>query len=718
MDDVRTLAWPPSRLAEALGALAEQSGFAPAVTELPSSLPEIATAELGIWIEATAAQLGVEAQPVEASYADVESLVSNAGPALLRLPTAHGRDQVQFLAILKSTWRGVILLGSDSTRRRVQPQLISDMLYAELEEPYISRAEELLSDADVSPERRGRAWKSMLWKELRTLPVTGCWLIRLRAGASLWRHIRQARLFRPLLILLGGHLMTQLLVIFSWMLLGSGLFDGYFERAWLHALALVLLSIIPFQVLNFSARSLLAVRAGAMFKQRLLAGALQLDPDEMRHLGAGSFLGRVMESEAVEQLALNGGFIALVAIINLTVATIILALGAGGLLHAISIAWWTLFAFFLGWRYFQQGRAWVGTYREMTNDLVEQMTGQRTRLAQATWKELHAEEDQALSYYLTLSRKFDRVGSQLNTLVPRGWLLLGLAGLAISIVFVPATSVRLAISVGGILLAFQAFDALTTGMAAIVSVVLAWRQVGPIFKTAMQEEFAQPPDLKLAIELDGPKNQDSDTAKSTEPVLFARDLVFRRQERNQTILRRCNLRIAVGERVLLEGASGSGKSTLAAVLAGLRQPESGLLLLWGYDFQTIGADAWRRRVALAPQFHENHVFSETFAFNLLMGRRWPPRAEDLEDALAICRELGLDELLERMPARLHQFVGESGWQLSHGERSRLYIARALLQDAALIVLDESFAALDPQNLQRTLRCVLNHAPSALIIAHS
>ena len=88
---------------------------------------------------------------------------------------------------------------------------------------------------------------------------------------------------------------------------------------------------------------------------------------------------------------------------------------------------------------------------------------------------------------------------------------------------------------------------------------------------------------------------------------------------------------------------------------------------------------------MAPQFQENHVFSETFAFNLLMGRRWPPRPEDLEEAEAICRELGLDEVLGKMPSGFQQMLGESGWQLSHGERSRLFIARTLLQHADLII---------------------------------
>jgi ABC-type transport system involved in cytochrome bd biosynthesis fused ATPase/permease subunit len=100
-----------------------------------------------------------------------------------------------------------------------------------------------------------------------------------------------------------------------------------------------------------------------------------------------------------------------------------------------------------------------------------------------------------------------------------------------------------------------------------------------------------------------------------------------------------------------------------------------------------------------------------------MGRRWPPQPGDIEEAEVLCRTLGLGDLLGRMPAGLLQMVGETGWQLSHGEKSRLYIARALLQGADLIVLDESFAALDPENLQRALRCVLDRASTLLVIAH-
>lgn len=107
----------------------------------------------------------------------------------------------------------------------------------------------------------------------------------------------------------------------------------------------------------------------------------------------------------------------------------------------------------------------------------------------------------------------------------------------------------------------------------------------------------------------------------------------------------------------------------------------------------------------------------TFAFNVLMGRGWPPNQKDLEAAERVCRALGLGPLLDRMPAGLQQMVGETGWQLSHGERGRLYIARALLQHAELVILDESFAALDPQTLRSTLRYLLDSAPTLMVIAH-
>jgi ATP-binding cassette subfamily B protein len=80
------------------------------------------------------------------------------------------------------------------------------------------------------------------------------------------------------------------------------------------------------------------------------------------------------------------------------------------------------------------------------------------------------------------------------------------------------------------------------------------------------------------------------------------------------------------------------------------------------------------------------------------------------------RELSFGELLERMPAGMLQVVGETGWQLSHGERSRIFIARAVLQQANLVILDESFAVLDPENLWQCLECALKRS-EMMVVGH-
>jgi ATP-binding cassette subfamily B protein len=378
--------------------------------------------------------------------------------------------------------------------------------------------------------------------------------------------------------------------------------------------------------------------------------------------------------------------------------------------HVLLLLLWVLVALGLGWCHWRQSHAWIDTYREMTNGLVEQMVGHRTRLAQEDRAHWHDGEDQMLDHYVLLSAKLDRLATQLQALIPRGWSVMGLAGVCYVIMVTQSSAAQLAISLGGMLLALQALTRLVNGMQSLISATLAWTQVGPLFQAASRA--SEPSLLNVVWFAEG-----REPAEAGRPVVTARELSFRYRHQGREVLRECNLQVWSGDRLLLEGPSGGGKSTLAAVLAGLRTPESGILLLWGYDRHTMGSAAWRRRVVMVPQFHENHVLSATFAFNLLMGRRWPPRPEDLAEAEAVCRELGLGDLLDRMPSGMQQMVGESGWQLSHGECSRLYIARAILQQADIIILDESFGALDPENLQRALRCVLQRASTLLVIAH-
>ncbi|HTU59033.1 MAG TPA: ATP-binding cassette domain-containing protein, partial [Polyangiales bacterium] len=143
----------------------------------------------------------------------------------------------------------------------------------------------------------------------------------------------------------------------------------------------------------------------------------------------------------------------------------------------------------------------------------------------------------------------------------------------------------------------------------------------------------------------------------------------------------------------------------------------GLLLYGGLDSQSLGNAGLCRRVSLAPQFHDNHVLHGTLAFNVLLGRRWPASEQTRQLAETVCRELGLGPLLARMPQGMEQLVGETGWQLSHGERTRVFAARAICADAKLAILDESVGALDPHTAQAALRCALERTRSLMLIAH-
>ncbi|MEM7127809.1 MAG: ABC transporter ATP-binding protein [Chloroflexota bacterium] len=730
--DLSQFAWPASQLGAALAALARQSGLQGSRIELGKAMESPAMLDgeaLDNWLEYAAHQLGIEVESVETSYGEVESLMGHAAPALLRLPTDETVPNDMFLALLKTGRGQLTLLTPELVQRSVPIETTCHALRDPLNAPLLDARRELLAEAGVAEERRETVLAALLNEQLGTIRIGGCWLLRLPPNAGWWAQVRHTRLFQKLITLFGANVGQPLLLVSAWWLIGRGALQGHFEWVWLVAWALALLTMIPFQLLMSSTQGILAIDAGGLFKQRLLYGILRLEPEEISHQGAGQFLGRVMESESLELLALTGGFAAFFTVVQLATAAAILSMGIGGWLHSLLLIGWVALILLLGWLYARQGRIWLDTFRQMTNDMVERMVGYRTRVAQEDHARWHDEEDRELAHYLDLSAHFDHIGAGLNAIGPRGWLVLGLGWVLYLFVTKPELSTELAISLGGVMLAFQALSTLILGMRSVVDGITAWGQVAPLLQAAGRPVQA-PNELVYNMGVNNTVVNRTQTATGSTsptaehpiterpaPMIMARDLVFRYRGRTQPVLRECKLDIYPGDRLLLEGESGGGKSTLAALLAGLRTPDAGLLLLRGLDHQTLGADAWRQHVVSAPQFHENHVFTETFAFNLLIGRRWPALPDDLMEAYTICEELGLSDLINRMPAGFQQMVGESGWQLSHGERSRLYIARALLQQADFIILDESFAALDPENLRLALECVLRRAPALMVIAH-
>lgn len=155
---------------------------------------------------------------------------------------------------------------------------------------------------------------------------------------------------------------------------------------------------------------------------------------------------------------------------------------------------------------------------------------------------------------------------------------------------------------------------------------------------------------------------------------------------DQPVLRGLTLSFAAGETTALVGPSGSGKSTVLALLAGLREPDAGQVLLDGHP-------------ATLPQGEVSMVFQHPFLFDgtirenvLAADRSAAPSA--LAQALALAR---VDALAARLPQGLDTRVGEGGAALSGGERQRVSIARALLKPSGVLLVDEATSALDTEN---------------------
>jgi ATP-binding cassette subfamily B protein len=708
MNELAPALWPIERLHEALESLARHARLASESERILTAAPfgdEVTGDTMDRWLTRAAEQLHFECEAVEASASDLGDLLRRGGPALFHFT----HENTHRVALLIGARRDTVhLLGTDLRVASLPLEQLRAAICAVAERPAGAETDTLLAETRVAPEHRDSVRRILVSERLAGQRFGGCWLLRRPPTASFWTQLAAIRVPQRLLAMLATFLLLYALEIGGWTLLGRGALGGRVDPGWLTAWALLLLGTVPLRLIGGWLQGMLATDAGVLTKQRLLANALRMNTSEIREQGAGRLLSRVIESEALESVTLSGGFAALTAVVELSLAMWVLAHGAGGTLHVWLLVAWLAVASLFGWRYYHRLRRWTRTRLDLTHDLVERMVGHRTRMVQKTVAQIHEDEDEQLERYVAISRDFDRALLPLGAGLPRGWLIVGLLGLAPAFISGSADATSLAIAIGGIIVANRALASVGVGIAASLRAAVAAEEIAPLLATPTEDHVTDARDLSAS--------DTRSSGASDEVLVHARNLVFRHRTHGAPVLDGCDLRIMRGDRLLLEGVSGGGKSTLASLLVGLNRQESGLLLLKGLDRATLGR-TWRELATAAPQFHENHVLSASFAFNLLMGRRWPANEEDLAEADRVCRDLGLGDLIDRMPSKLMQMVGETGWQLSHGERSRLYLARALLQNAELVVLDESFAALDPETLDQCLRCALERAPTLLVIAH-
>jgi ATP-binding cassette subfamily B protein len=174
-----------------------------------------------------------------------------------------------------------------------------------------------------------------------------------------------------------------------------------------------------------------------------------------------------------------------------------------------------------------------------------------------------------------------------------------------------------------------------------------------------------------------------------------------------------DLDVSAGQVVALVGASGSGKSTLADLLCRHLDPDGGRVLLDGRDLRELALADVRRHVGVVEQ--DPFIFHASVRENVRYAR---PSATAQEVSRAI-GAAGMEEVVERLPEGVDTVVGERGRQLSAGERQRLAIARVLLADPAVLVLDEATGALDPSSEQVVLKghAELMHGRTTVLITH-
>lgn len=181
----------------------------------------------------------------------------------------------------------------------------------------------------------------------------------------------------------------------------------------------------------------------------------------------------------------------------------------------------------------------------------------------------------------------------------------------------------------------------------------------------------------------------------------------------EEVLHGISLRAEPGQVVALVGSSGAGKSTIAQLVSRLYDVDAGVVRLAGVDVRDLTAESIRGTVGMVTQ--DGHLFHDTIRGNLMLAR---PAAteEELWDALTRAR---LADLVHALPDGLETVVGERGYRLSGGERQRLTIARLLLKQPRVVVLDEATASLDSTS-EAAVQAALNEAlqgRTALVIAH-
>ena len=336
---------------------------------------------------------------------------------------------------------------------------------------------------------------------------------------------------------------------------------------------------------------------------------------------------------------------------------------------------------------------------EVTGRLTESFAGVRVV------KGYHAEEREEASFAAGAQRLLDNVLKTLtatSVMSLSATMLLGIVSALI--MYLGATRILNGSMTMGMLVTYVAF------LAMLVSPIFQIVNVG----TQLTEAMAG---LERTTEILAEKPEDADPRRSVSIGTINGEVVFDNvsfaYQPGQEVLQGIRFAAQPGSVTALIGSSGAGKSTITGLIAAFYTPTGGTVRVDGVDLSTIRLDSYRSQLGVVLQ--DTFLFDGTIRENVAFSR---PDASE-EQILAACRVARVDEFAESFPEKYETIVGERGVKLSGGQKQRISIARAILADPRILILDEATSSLDSES-EALIQAGLAHlmrGRTTFVIAH-
>lgn len=682
------LIWSEVQLPSAVHNLAQQAGYK--LSPASSNFTDI---------QEYAESLGIEALSISTDFGELRNALKNLCPGMIRIESGVTRG---YLLVVQSRSGKLRLLSPEGMSEWHDINEIVMLLSQDRGLVADASSLQVLSDLELKGRRLKKATELLIQQQFAQCSIEGLWMLRPHTLAGLKAAMRHEKLVRYVLGFVAAHLAGRAALIGGVGLLGYGIAQSLWTPGLVLVWLLAMFSWWVFHALDQLCQTHLEVRLGLLLRRHMQSEALRLSPESQAAKGPTKFLGQALEADGLQHNALPGAFAALNSLID-----ILLGLGI-----ALFIQQWLLGVFLLfclalngyfSMRYAQSYRHWAGQRKRLSELTIEHMQGNRTRLLQSSSSDWHKLEARCLHAYWIASVQMDKLSLRLQALVPGLWLIGSCGILCVAIFMSLLSMVQLVALLGVVLLVWQAWQVFSDSVQQLAKSWHSWNEVKDLLDQS-SATIVQAHSLTTIPENNLPS------------TLSANQITYGYASAQAT-LQAVNVHLQQGQQYLLQGESGSGKSTLLALLSGQANPRQGWILLNDRDLSSLGHRYWRHKICWVPQYHDNYLFSAPLLFNLLLGRSWPPAQDDIENAFLVCEKLGLSGLLNKMPAGIMQSVGEMGWQLSQGERSRVFLARALLQKPDFLLLDECLGALDSATSLQILSCLKEESSATLLCMH-